>query len=362
MIRHPKKTKISEREYVDRNLSFFSADNINTVWCLKVCEEPGASVVSVDLNVDATYTVRYEIDKAAESGYPSLWVDTNNHPGGRGTNGLMFNRDVLNPLYMAYTKDNNTAYIALSSSGREWSTSAVDVSESINKVAYGSSTWVLVGQDKGGLNKGRILTSNNGVSFTNPIPAFAGNNNHVAFGKDRFIVASDDGLQASDDLGATWKAMPSAVGKFTCIGTDEGGVWAAVNSDKEVWMSLDNGDTWSIGSTLNLLPSAVVKEILWSSVYEAWALVGGNSVSTSVDLVNWELRLWAPGLTIYSMDYANSGMFIAGGSRGFVGRSYVRETAWRSEPVFTNRPIVGVATGFNEIVAITDMTVFVGSV
>lgn len=115
----------------------------------------------------------------------------------------------------------------------------------LNSVANGGGVFVAVGQN----GNCKRITSINPLAWVDPTTPLTGgvNYNSVVYSGGRFVAVANSGIVSySDDLGDNWTNLAAiTVSHLLGVATDGAGKLVAVGQGGSIFISTDNGVTWS---------------------------------------------------------------------------------------------------------------------
>jgi hypothetical protein len=177
-------------------------------------------------------------------------------------------------------------------------------------VAYGNDLWVAVATS----GTRRVMTSPNGINWTNRFSAANNNWTSVAYGNGLFVAVSNSGsgnrVMTSPD-GITWTSRTSAADNNWISVTYGNGLFVAVavsGTGNRVMTSPD-GINWTIRTSAanNSWVSVTYGNGLFVAVSDSGT---GGRVMTSPDGISWTIRTTPVNNSWFSVAYGN-GLFVA---------------------------------------------------
>jgi len=139
-------------------------------------------------------------------------------------------------------------------------------------------TRVVIGANRVSGSTDRIAYSDNGASFTyaTGLPSSTSSINCIVYDSGTwYAVGEDSEIYVSDD-GAVWvaKTAPYAGRNLRSVAVHDNKV-IAVSVEADVFVSEDNGDTWS-SITGSIISSSAMQSVCWAPHLEKWVIVGAD--------------------------------------------------------------------------------------
>jgi hypothetical protein len=237
------------------------------------------------------------------------------------------------------------AGVRTSTDGRTWSNQVSAGSNTLNAVAFANHTFVAVG------NAGSIEYSSDGAQTWNAATNPAGSElrlNAVIYGKGMFVAAGQNGLMLTSPDGIAWTQQTSGVSlnlealafgnsSFVAVG-DNGG------SGDPALLTSANGTSWTAQDSSSFTNGNLMGVAFGNG---GFVLVGAGSVlGSSVDGVSWTSQtLFASGFSTVAFSSVGNGSFVALGSKSVLTSSY--GSSWSTQ-YWDN---LGLSTSFRCVVA-----------
>ncbi|WP_223837203.1 S-layer homology domain-containing protein [Paenibacillus oceani] len=215
--------------------------------------------------------------------------------------------------------------------------------QTLNSVVYGNSMYVAVG------DMGTIVTSPDGVSWTNRSPVSTSTLYGVTYNSGKYVAVGVSGTILTSTDGVTWTRQTSnqsttiysvtyGSGKFVAVGANG---MALTSTDGVSWNSHSSGTTeWyttvSYGNG-------------------KFTAAGGRTIVTSSDGVSWTSSSSgaSSGTYLYGTAYGND-KYVAVGDKGTIATS-TNGTSWTS-----TASVNGINTTFKSVIYINGQFVVVG--
>jgi hypothetical protein len=196
--------------------------------------------------------------------------------------------------------------ILTSTDGVDWTNRVSGTNVTLRGVGYGNGTFIAVGD-------GVVLTSTDGVTWSNRLSGANASLRDVAYGNGRFVAVGGSGrIRVSSDNGANWQAASSGSNYVLTSVTYGQGRFVAVGSLGIIHTSAD-GINW-----VTVRPPAAANSWISSVAFGGGQFVAVGSsrtILTSPDGISWTRRTAPPGIGFDLNDviYAN-GSYVCGGS------------------------------------------------
>jgi hypothetical protein len=142
-------------------------------------------------------------------------------------------------------------------------------------VEYGDC-WMVGGQ------QGQVLTSADGLNFTNRAFGSTGSVNDIAFFNGTWLAVTGADVRRSTDSGINWIVAAAALsnnGALRCIAVSDGR-WVAGGDNARLFMS-DDGSAWTVPAFAGASNNAIYDINTSSGAQVGWCLVGARSGQTS---------------------------------------------------------------------------------
>lgn len=192
-----------------------------------------------------------------------------------------------------------------------WTNRAIPASLSGNQwraITFGNGIFVAVSRT--GTSSNRVMTSPDGLTWTEQVSANGNNWRGITFGNNLFVAVADSGtgnrVMTSPD-GVSWTARASASDAGWTDVTYGNGLFVAVAAGAV--MTSPDGVTWSLRTAAN--SNAYTAVAYGNGMFVAVATSGtGNRVMTSSDGMNWTARTTPSNINWRGITYGN-GLFVA---------------------------------------------------
>jgi hypothetical protein len=243
----------------------------------------------------------------------------------------------------------------------------------LNAVAYGNETFVTVGA------AGSILTSANGVSWTQALSGTGATLFDITFGNGRFVAVGDFDTIVVSTNGRAWSKHPSGVrrvdhvafvnGRFRAFGniglarstiltSSDGASWATNSFLSVCDMAYGHGLFVAVGPGGNIFTSPDASVWTWRDSggtqgltnvlfgNGAFVAAGGRALCTSVDGITWSTQTFSGWIASAAFE---NGKFIL-----LAGDIWTSSDAmnWTRQPTSIQTPIKDVAFGNGTFVAV----------
>jgi uncharacterized repeat protein (TIGR02543 family) len=225
----------------------------------------------------------------------------------------------------------------------------------LRDVAYGNGTFVSVG------GNGSIITSSDGVTWTNRTSGISDTLNGVTYGNGTFVAVGGSGSILASPDGAAWTIRSSGISDTLYGVTYGNGTFVAVGgttTSPYCWggpiLTSPDGVTWTIENSGSDL-------CIFSVTYGngTFVAVGGNGKSAGTILISPDGVTWTAtilvGTVLSGVTYGN-GIFVAVGRSGAILTSPDGMT-WTIRTSGTNSDLSGVTCGNGIFVAIGGDTI-----
>lgn len=248
-------------------------------------EVPGHSLRGLTTNNSTGVTIVGQDGNIWQSS--DLGLTWDNRTTGNPNTTRLWEVEYIGGIYIAVGND---GVIITSSDGINWTNRTSGITDVIRGIAFGNSIYVVVGQ------KGVILSSSDGISWTTRT---SGSSNYlygVSYLNEKFIAVGKSGTILTSTDGITWSTKTSGIstnlkevsygnGVYVAIGT--GGTILS-STDTETWTSRDGAsgdDLWAIDFGNNTF------------------LTGGSNIYRSYNGVSWDNISSIPAQAIKFIDY-----------------------------------------------------------
>jgi photosystem II stability/assembly factor-like uncharacterized protein len=294
-----------------------------------------------------------------------------------------------NSLWVAVGNDGK---ISTSTDGTTWTARTSQFGTSnIASVAYGNGTWVAVGDE------GKISTSTDGTTWTARTSNVTSNLNAVIYG-DKFFAVGDNGVNLYSSAGTSWSSGGTTSNSYKLVGASyKFGYYYAcgvAGTNTAVWYTNTTFPSWSspgsfssiIGCNFKLVSGTQIicgtsgnlsfegKQIDYTEnigiingtggtnlqcvaygngkwLFSVGANAAGLWVFNNSPPVGGSSTQYFNGNPIYTIEYLNNTLFLAGGSNGFL-RTSTDASTWNSRTTNTSQNIFGMAYGNGKYVIV----------
>jgi len=177
----------------------------------------------------------------------------------------------VNGNYVALGGTNTSTSIAYSSNGTSWSASSSGLANP-TKVAYGNSTYVVVG------TAGTVATSSNLAAWTSRTSGTSNDLNDLIYANSLFVAVGAGGTIITSSDGVTWSAATSGTTNALYRVLYANSLFVAVGASGTIVTS-SNGTTWTAQSSSI---TTAINDIVWNgTVYAACGASGRLLISSN---------------------------------------------------------------------------------
>ncbi len=233
-----------------------------------------------------------------------------------------------------------TASIEWEEADLGWTYRTSGTSNTLWGVAYGNSTFVIVGQG------GTILTSSDGITWTSR----SGTSSHlygVSYTNSTFMAVGESGTILTSSDGITWTLRTSGTSSLL-RGVIYGNSTFVAVGDLGTILTSSDGTSWTSrtsGTSSNL------RGITYGN--STFVTVGDSGIIfTSSDGITWTSRTSGTYYNLYGVSYTNS-TFVAVGNGGIIFTSSDGIT-WTSRTSGTSNSLRGITYGNSTFMAVGD--------
>jgi hypothetical protein len=206
----------------------------------------------------------------------------------------------------------------------------------LNSVAYGNGTYVAVGK------VGTIVTSSDGVSWTNRSSGTTNPLWGVAYGNGMFVAVGDGGTIVTSSEGVSWTSRSSGITNVLASVAYGNGTYVVVGQFGTVLTSSD-GVSWTTSGTMGFTG------ITYGN--GTFVAVGGiGMIATSSDGAHWTIRVSNTTRDLRDIAYGN-GTYVAVGYNGAIVTSS-DGVNWTGRTSGTTTLLFGVVYGNGTYVAV----------
>ena len=177
-----------------------------------------------------------------------------------------------------------------STNGEIWTVQSTPTTEILLDVEYANGLYVAVG---GTLQGGRvIITSPDGINWTNNTPGGSGFLKGIAYGDGKFVTGGLNGSILTSTDGVSWQNQSSGTSERIFDMIYENGQFIAVGWSGTILTSPD-GENWS--SQTPPIPNSLFGITYNDGLYIATG--SASTILTSTDTINWTQRIPSPQLS-----------------------------------------------------------------
>lgn len=226
--------------------------------------------------------------------------------------------------------------IMASLDGIEWKTvNPQGIIPVLEGVTYGNEIFIAAGESAKNSRQRIVLTSTDGLDWTERDPGKGAVITAVAFGSGRFVAGCSNGAIITSPDGVNWSEdnFPSGAQTSAIIGIAFGnGSFMAISEDKKILLSAD-GVRWKTVSPS--LQGFKPTEVAYGG--GLFAVISGDRIFTSEDCLTWTDTGFKCEAGLEDIMYANN-RFIAVHSRGSIISCHISEVPKESQPSASKKP------------------------
>lgn len=239
----------------------------------------------------------------------------------------------------------------ISDGGSAWTTVSTGSASNLFDIAYGLSTYVIVGAS------GTILTTTSPTlatgTFSTPSSGTVNTLRSVTFGNGTFVAVGDSGSITRSTDAVTWTHQTVGATQFDDVIYANGLFVTCNQASPPVVYTSPDGVTWT-SRTSNFPSSASVYLTYGNSKFVAGSTSG--RVSTSTDGITWTLTTVTNlgSFNFRALTFGN-GYFLAGSGNANLAYS-TNGTDWYTTPCPILSQVVGVAYGGGKFFTVTNIS------